>query len=178
LRAAVYDSLLFSLTRAFSVFTNAISFLYGVYLVREALAETNEVYACASFLNIGAEVLITYSVYLNDFLKAAPATDSLFELIEAEPGVRDGTGDSSSSNRTSEKGSLLLEHCSFAYPSRLDQLVIDDLSLSATQGQMVALVGPSGGGKSTVVQLIERFYESQLGRIEVNGVPVGEMKLR
>lgn len=63
------------------------------------------------------------------------------------------------------QGSLVLQGVTFAYPSALDQPVLRDFSLSMPAGKMVALVGQSGSGKSTIVSLIERFYDVQAGQV-------------
>ena len=66
-------------------------------------------------------------------------------------------------------GELCFDRVSFAYPARPDALVLRDLSFRVKPGQTVALVGSSGGGKSTVVQLIERFYDPTDGALVSNG---------
>ena len=60
---------------------------------------------------------------------------------------------------------MVLQGVTFAYPSAPDQPVLHDFSLSVPAGKMVALVGQSGSGKSTIVSLIERFYDVQAGQV-------------
>ena len=71
-------------------------------------------------------------------------------------------------------GRLELKDVRFAYSSRPEAPVLNGLSLSVAPGEMVALVGPSGGGKSSVVRLILRLYEPQSGQVTLDGVPLGE----
>jgi len=66
-------------------------------------------------------------------------------------------------------GDLVFHDVSFAYPTRPDSLVFDNMSLRVKAGQTVALVGPSGGGKSTTVQLLERYYDPTSGSITLDG---------
>jgi ABC-type multidrug transport system fused ATPase/permease subunit len=74
------------------------------------------------------------------------------------------------------RGDIVFEHVSFEYePGRP---VLHDVSFSARRGEMIALVGPSGGGKSTLVSLIPRFYERTGGRILIDGLDVREYQLR
>ena len=67
-------------------------------------------------------------------------------------------------------GRIVFDAVRFAYPSRPDDPVLKGLSLTVEPGQCVALVGPSGGGKSTLVSLIERFYLPTAGRLTVDGM--------
>lgn len=60
----------------------------------------------------------------------------------------------------------------FSYPSRPDQVVLKNFSLKIKAGQKIALVGASGSGKSTIVSLIERFYDPQEGEVLIDGVNV------
>ncbi|GDX40833.1 multidrug ABC transporter ATP-binding protein [Armatimonadota bacterium] len=66
-------------------------------------------------------------------------------------------------------GSISFENVTFAYPARNEVVVLKNLSLSAKSGQRIALVGPSGGGKSTIVSLLMRFYDPDLGRVLIDG---------
>ena len=75
--------------------------------------------------------------------------------------------------RTQRCGRVAFEHVSFRY--RPDQPLIDDLSLVAEPGQTVAIVGPTGAGKTTLVNLIMRFYELDAGRITLDGVDIATM---
>lgn len=87
-------------------------------------------------------------------MKAVGASGRVFELLEREPKVNHKGG-----QKADEAfGSIELHDVCFSYPSRLDHPVLRGLSLEVKPGSVVALVGPSGGGKSTVFQLIERFY--------------------
>ncbi len=68
------------------------------------------------------------------------------------------------------RGAVEFDHVSFQYPTRPNQSALDDVSLAVEPGETVALVGPSGAGKTTVFQLLERFYDPQAGSIRLDGV--------
>src|SRR5690606_14767928 len=74
--------------------------------------------------------------------------------------------------------SLAFEGVRFHYPSRPAQAALEDFSLTVAPGQTVALVGPSGAGKTTVFGLLLRFYDPQRGRIVLDGTPIDAMDLR
>jgi ATP-binding cassette subfamily B protein len=73
---------------------------------------------------------------------------------------------------------LQLDHLSFNYPSRPDQPALTDLSLNAEPGETIAIVGPSGAGKTTLFQLLLRFYDPQTGHILLDGVDIRELDLQ
>jgi ATP-binding cassette subfamily B protein len=73
---------------------------------------------------------------------------------------------------------LQLDHLSFNYPSRPDQPALTDLSLNAEPGETIAIVGPSGAGKTTLFQLLLRFYDPQKGRIFLDGVDIRQLDLQ
>jgi ATP-binding cassette subfamily B protein len=73
------------------------------------------------------------------------------------------------------RGRIGFEHVSFAY--RRDEEVLNDLSIGAEPGQTTALVGPSGGGKSTILALLQRFFDPQAGRITIDGADVGHVDI-
>jgi subfamily B ATP-binding cassette protein MsbA len=99
------------------------------------------------------------------------AAETVFELIDApaepDPGTR---------TLARAQGHVVFENVSFRYPNAM-ALALDRVSLEARPGQTVALVGMSGGGKSTFVNLVTRFYEPESGRILIDGVPYQDIKM-
>ncbi len=105
-----------------------------------------------------------------DVLRAAGATDRLMELLDARSFI-EAPRDPLPFRVSATHGGIAVdfEHVQFHYPSRPDSAALADFSLHIAAGETVALVGPSGGGKSTVFQLLMRFYTPQSGRIAVGG---------
>ncbi|MEI4234291.1 ABC transporter transmembrane domain-containing protein [Roseovarius sp. D22-M7] len=105
--------------------------------------------------------------------RAAGATERLVDLLQADDPVTD-PGKPRPVPRP-VKGEIVFDAVQFAYPARPGIPALDDVSLSIRPGETVALVGPSGAGKTSVIQLIQRFYDPDAGRITLDGVPLSEM---
>jgi subfamily B ATP-binding cassette protein MsbA len=100
------------------------------------------------------------------------AADRLFKLMDTPVQIQDRPG---AVPFLPHQGEIIFEHVQFSYTP--DQPVIHDLSLKIPGGKVTALVGPSGGGKTTVLQLIPRFYETQSGTIYIDGQDIAHCQL-
>jgi ATP-binding cassette subfamily B protein len=129
-----------------------------------------ELSAFVFYAVIVASAVGTISEVVGDIQRAAGATERLFELLAVEPAIRapanpvrlpaDG------------RGTVDFESVSFNYPSRPDTPALADVTFTIAAGERVALVGPSGAGKTTVFQLLLRFYDPRSGTVRIDGVDV------
>lgn len=113
---------------------------------------------------------------ISAFIRAKAAAYPIFEMIE-----RNTVNQSSSkTGRKLDKleGHIQFKDVSFSYPSRTDVSIFDKLNLDIPAGKIVALVGGSGSGKSTVISLIERFYEPLAGQVLLDGNNISELDLK
>jgi ATP-binding cassette subfamily B protein len=105
--------------------------------------------------------------------QAAGAAERLTELLEEEPTIRAPASPKSLPDRAS--GQIRFDEVSFAYPGRPERTVIDGLDFATAPGETVALVGSSGAGKSTVFQLLLRFYDPTAGGISLDGLDLRDL---
>ena len=110
----------------------------------------------------------TISEVVGDLQRAAGATERLFELLTIEPAIR--APEHPMPLPVPARGTVSFADVTFHYPSRPDTAALDDFSLRVTAGEKVALVGPSGAGKTTVFQLLLRFYDPQRGTVAIDGI--------
>lgn len=108
-----------------------------------------------------------------DIRRAAGASDRLMELMAQEPAIRAPAVPASLPPRI--QGRIAFEDVTFFYPTRPTQSALHNFSLTIEPGQTVALVGPSGAGKTTVLQLLPRFYDPSLGRIRLDGIDIASL---
>src|SRR5436190_3018859 len=110
-------------------------------------------------------------------LKTAEASlDRLLDILESDELVRDSVHARPLHRRVrGEQGLVVFEHVSFGYES--DRPVLQDVTLEARPGEVIALVGPTGAGKSTLASLIPRFFDPWQGRITFNGVDIRQVTL-
>ncbi len=112
----------------------------------------------------------TISEVIGDLQRAAGATERLFELLAIEPAIAAPARPLALPDPA--RGTVSFDRVRFAYPSRPDTPALDDFTLDVAPGEKVALVGPSGAGKTTVFQLLLRFYDPQQGAVRIDGVDV------
>ena len=110
----------------------------------------------------------------NRIQESSAAGDRIFEILDTKPAIRDNEN-----SRPIEKfqKSLVFENVNFSYEDSVES-VLNDINFSVAKGEILALVGPSGGGKSTLVDLIPRFFDPTSGKIFIDGIDVKDIKIQ
>ncbi|KAK7269553.1 hypothetical protein RIF29_22284 [Crotalaria pallida] len=158
----------------FSVY--ATSFYAGARLVEAGKATFSDVFRVFFALTMAAIGVSQSSSFAPDSSKAKSAAASIFGIIDKESKIN--PSDESGTTLDSVKGEIELRHISFKYPSRPDIQIFRDLNLTIHSGKTVALVGESGSGKSTVIALLQRFYDPDSGEITLDGIEIRQLQLK
>ncbi|GMI69508.1 P-glycoprotein 21, ATP-binding cassette B21 [Hibiscus trionum] len=154
----------------------ATSFYAGSQLVERGDATFSDVFQVFFALTMATVGISQSSSFAPDSSKAKTAAASIFAIIDRTSKI--DPSDESGTTIENVKGDIELRHVSFKYPLRPDIQIFRDLSLSIRAGKTVALVGESGSGKSTVVSLLQRFYDPDSGSITLDGVEIQTLQLK
>lgn len=171
--ANVYEALLFSLVEAAGSISAALVIWYGGGQVLAGAVALGTLVAFIEYLQKFFVPIRDFSNKYAVLQSAMAAAERIFDLLDSPPAegaVKPGH------YRGQMRGRIEFEHVWFAY--REPHWVLRDLSFAIEPGQRVAVVGPTGSGKSTIVKLLLRFYEPQRGRILVDGVDVRDWDLQ
>ncbi|KAJ6390793.1 hypothetical protein OIU77_024913 [Salix suchowensis] len=152
------------------------SFCAEEKLVQHGKTTFADVFQVFFALTMAAIGISQSSSFAPDSSKAKAAAASIFSIIDRKSKI--DPSDESGTTLDNVKGEIELRHISFKYPARPDIEIFRDLSLAIHSGKTVALVGESGSGKSTVISLLQRFYDPDSGHITLDGIDIQSLKLK
>ena len=113
--------------------------------------------------------------YYNKLITNIASAERVYEIMDMEPLVKNGEG---AEDMPEIKGNVEFDHVTFAYPDEPDMDILKDVSFKAKKGETIALVGPTGAGKTTIVSLISRFYNTKSGRVLVDGKDISKVTIQ
>ncbi|MFA0055569.1 ABC transporter ATP-binding protein/permease [Vibrio echinoideorum] len=119
-----------------------------------------------------ASSLGTISEVMGELQRAAGATERLIEILQVESHIVAPVANPTSLDKLTPE--VAFDDVTFCYPSRPDQPATKNLTLTAKEGKVLALVGPSGAGKTTLFELLQRFYDPQVGKVTLGGVELNQ----
>lgn len=131
--------------------------------------------AFTSYLSMFWSPIRNLANFYNKIVTNISAAERVFDILDTEPDIRDEEG---AAQLPKIEGRVEFDHVSFAYSDEPDVMVLKDVSFKVKQGETIALVGPTGAGKSTVINLISRFYNATRGRVLVDDTDVKSVTLK
>lgn len=145
----------------------------GAALAMDGQIEFGVIVAFIMYVRLFTSPLSTLAQGMTQMQTAAAAGGHIFDFLHAEE-MPEEPGKLSAPEQV--RGEVDFEHVRFAYPDDPDKIIIKDFSAHVEPGQKVAIVGPTGAGKTTLVNLLMRFYELNSGTIKIDGIPTCDMK--
>ena len=113
--------------------------------------------------------------FYNKLTTNISAAERIFDIIDTEAGIRDCEG---AEELPDIEGTVDFEHVSFAYDDEPERMILKDVNFHIRKGETIALVGPTGAGKTTIVNLLSRFYEATDGRVLIDGCDIRKVTLK
>ncbi|XP_050239582.1 ABC transporter B family member 11-like isoform X2 [Quercus robur] len=154
----------------------ACCYYAGAQFVKDGKATFSEVFRVYYTLTLAAIGISQSSSLAPDASKAKNSAASIFAILNGKSKI--DSSDASGMTIEDVKGEIELHHVSFSYPTRPDVQIFRDLCLAIHSGKTVALVGESGSGKSTVISLLQRFYDPNAGHITLDGIKIQKLQLK
>ncbi|KAI4333814.1 hypothetical protein L6164_018575 [Bauhinia variegata] len=161
----------------FNTASTALAYWYGGKLLIQGLIEPKHLFQAFLILLFTAYIIAEAGSMTSDLSKGSSAVRSVFAILdrktEIDPDISWGVD-----TKKKIRGKVELKHVFFAYPARPDQMIFKGLCLKIEAGRTMALVGHSGCGKSTIIGLIERFYDPVKGTISIDDQDIKAYNLR
>ncbi len=149
-------------------------FLYftGIVILGVDAVSVGTFIAFGTYLNMFWQPIHNISNFYNQLVTNIAGAERIFEILDTEPGIADGAA---AVNMPEISGEVVFDHVSFSYDDK--ENVLHDVSFTIRPGETIALVGPTGAGKTTIVNLISRFYEVTDGAVKIDGRDVREVTI-
>ena len=150
-------------------------FLYftGIVVLGVDAVSVGTFIAFGTYLNMFWQPIRNISNFYNQLVTNIAGAERIFEILDTEPGIADGAA---AVDMPEISGEVVFDHVDFSYDDKVK--VLDDVSFTIKPGETIALVGPTGAGKTTIVNLISRFYEVTGGVVRIDGRDVREVTLK
>ncbi|KAI0834190.1 hypothetical protein F5Y06DRAFT_176712 [Hypoxylon sp. FL0890] len=173
-KQSIYDASYFSGTSWMGNMTIIALLWFGGNLVRDGVMTTGDLTTFVMYAFWAGGGLFGVANFYSELMKGVGAATRIFELQDRQSGISSTKG----IKVTSAQGPIKFDNVTFAYPTRPAVTIFDGLTFEIPSGTNVCIVGPSGGGKSTVSSLLLRFYNPTSGTISINGIDITKMNAK
>ncbi|KAI6166370.1 P-loop containing nucleoside triphosphate hydrolase protein [Pisolithus thermaeus] len=171
-KSAIWSNLVYAFSQSCTFWTIALVFWYGSGLVASLEVSSTNFFTTLMVVTFGVMQAGSVFAWVPDISSACGAGTAIIKLLESIPESEDEGSERKTFEGRNVEGRIRLENVHFCYPTRPTVPVLRGLNLTVAPGTYVALVGASGCGKSTVIQLIERFYDPSVGQIFLDSQPI------
>ena len=173
MKAVTYNNLLWPTVDSISATVSACIYLVGLLVLGPASVSLGTIVAMSGYAGRFWQPIMTLANMFNNFVNAVSYLERIFETLDEPVKVDDKEN---AETLPPIKGNVDFENVTFAYDE--SKTILKDLSFSVKQGESVALVGPTGAGKTTIVNLISRFYDVNDGAVKIDGYDVADVTLK
>ena len=173
MRAVKFSNLVWPATDNISTLIRAALFVIGLLVMPQGAVSLGVLAAMTGYASRFWQPIMNISNIMNNFINNIAYLERIFETLDEPVTITDKEGAEKLGEIT---GQVSFEDVTFGYEKGIN--VLEHISFDVKAGESVALVGPTGAGKSTIVSLISRFYDIEHGRITVDGVPISDVTLK
>ncbi len=149
--------------------------LLGGYEIERGIIEVGDIMAVIQYITQILHSVMMFSMMFQTISRAQASAKRINEVLDCEPVIRDGTYNGT--GKEEKKGHVEFRSVSFRYPDAADAPVLHDITVDIRSGENVAILGATGSGKSSLVQMIPRYYDPVEGEILLDGVNVKDYTL-
>ena len=188
-----YGIVIHPLTRAFSYIISAMIAVIGGNLVLDNIMTLGTIVSITQLVDSLTRPLMNMASQITTLTKAIAGAERIFNILDIEEEIDEGTidiitkdgqdywydttkTDTNNGIITKVEASVIIEDLYFKYDKSSENYILKNISVHATKGEQIAFVGATGAGKTTITNLINRFYEIDKGRITIDGIDIKDIK--
>ncbi len=172
MKAVRINNLLWPISENISVLSISVMYVVGVGMISGGETSIGVLIAFASYISMFWAPIMNLGNFYNQILTSAAYMERIFETLDEKVGIQDAPG---AMPIPQIQGNLDFQHVNFSYEE--GQRILKDVSFHVDAGETIALVGATGSGKTTIINLISRFYDIQEGNILVDGFDISQVTI-
>lgn len=173
MKAVTYNNILWPTVDTISVIISAAIYLVGLLVIGPEAITLGTIVAMGGYASRFWQPILNLSNIFNNFINTVSYLERIFETLDEPVKVCDKEN---AEELPEIKGDVTFDNVTFAYDE--SKVILEDLSFTVKSGESVALVGPTGAGKTTIVNLISRFYDTTGGRVLIDGHDISQVTLK